>query len=61
MENNIAWLPLLDEEGKEIGDCEKWINVGYKYSGPYAKALSNLFPYEFEFIREAVVPNTVVA
>ena len=41
--------PLLDEEGKEIGDCEKWINVGYKYSGPYAKVLSNLFPYEFEF------------
>ena len=30
--------PLLDEEGKEIGDCEKWINVGYKYSG---------FPYLF--------------
>lgn len=41
--------PLLDEEGKEIGDCEKWINVGYKYKGPYAKVLSNLFPYEFEF------------
>ena len=41
--------PLIDEEGKEIGDCEKWINVGYKHSGPYAKVLSNLFPYEFEF------------
>ncbi len=41
--------PLLDEDGKEIGDCEKWINVGYKYKGPYAKVLSNLFPYEFEF------------
>lgn len=41
--------PLLDEEGKEIGDCEKWINVGYKYKGPYAKVLSNLFPYEFTF------------
>lgn len=41
--------PLIDEEGKEIGDCEKWINVGYKYKGPYAKVLSNLFPYEFEF------------
>ncbi len=25
--------PLLDEEGKEIGDCEKWINVGYKHKG----------------------------
>lgn len=42
-------VPLIDEEGKEIGDCEKWINVGYKHSGPYAKVLSNLFPYEFEF------------
>lgn len=41
--------PLIDEDGKEVGDCEKWINVGYKHSGPYAKVLSNLFPYEFEF------------
>lgn len=41
--------PLIDEDGKEIGDCEKWINVGYKNKGPYAKVLSNLFPYEFEF------------
>ena len=42
-------MPLLDEEGKNIGECEEWINVGYKYSGDYAKLLSNLFPYEFEF------------
>lgn len=41
--------PLIDEDGKEIGDCEKWINVGYKYKGPYAKVFSNLFPYEFKF------------
>lgn len=41
--------PLVDEDGREIGDCDKWINVGYKHSGPYAKVLSNLFPYEFEF------------
>ena len=41
--------PLKNEEGKNIGDCEKWINVGYKHKGPYAKVLSNLFPYEFEF------------
>ena len=41
--------PLIDDEGKERGDCEKWINVGYKHKGPYAKVLSNLFPYEFEF------------
>ena len=38
-----------DDEGKELGDCEKWINVGYKLKGPYAKVLSNLFPYEFDF------------
>ena len=31
--------PLIDEEGNEIGDCEKWINVGYKRKGPYAKVL----------------------
>lgn len=41
--------PLIDEDGKEVGDCEKWINVGYNRKGPYAKVLSNLFPYEFEF------------
>lgn len=44
--------PLIDENGKEIGDCEKWINVGYKHKGSYAKVLSNLFPYEFEFRRK---------
>lgn len=42
-------IPLVDEEGNQIGDCENWINVGYKNKGPYAKVLSNLFPYEFEF------------
>ncbi len=42
-------IALINEEGKELGDCEKWINVGYKLKGPYAKVLSNLFPYEFEF------------
>ena len=42
-------LPLVNEDGKEIGECDKWINVGYKHKGPYAKVLSNLFPYEFEF------------
>lgn len=41
--------PLVNEDGEEIGDCEKWINVGYKHKGPYAKVLSNLFPYEFTF------------
>ena len=41
-------MPLLDEEGKTIRECEKWINVGYKNKGAYPKALSNLFPYEFE-------------
>ena len=41
--------PLTDEDGKDIGDGEKWINVGYNKKGKYAKVLSNLFPYEFEF------------
>ena len=41
--------PLLNEEGKEIGECDKWINVGYKHKGSYSKVLSNLFPYKFEF------------
>ena len=41
--------PLINEDGREIGDCEKWINVGYKYKGAYAKVLSNLFPYRFDF------------
>ena len=41
--------PLLDEDGKEIGECDKWINAGYKNKGNLAKVLSNLFPYEFEF------------
>lgn len=40
---------LIDEEGNSLGEGENWINVGYKLSGPYAKVLSNLFPYEFEF------------
>lgn len=42
-------LPLEDENGKTIGECEKWINVGYKHHGAYPKILSNLFPYEFKF------------
>ena len=41
--------PLINEEGKEVGESDTWINVGYKHKGPYAKILSNLFPYEFEF------------
>ena len=40
---------LINEEGEKVGECEKWINVGYKYKGPYSKILSNLFPYEFKF------------
>ena len=42
-------IPLINEEGEELGESEKWINVGYKLKGPYAKALSNLFPYQFSF------------
>lgn len=42
-------ISLIDEDGKELGESEKWINVGYKLKGPYAKVLSNLFPYQFIF------------
>lgn len=50
--NNIKYcdeIPLIDEEGNEIVECEKWVNVGYKFKNSYSKLLSNLFPYEFEF------------
>ena len=42
-------FPLVDVDGKMIGVCEKWVNVGYNHKGGLAKVLSNLFPYEFEF------------
>ncbi len=42
-------IALKNEEGKTIGESEKWINVGYKHKGPYAKVLSNLFPYKITF------------
>lgn len=42
-------ISLIDEDGEELGESESWINVGYKLKGPYAKVLSNLFPYKFEF------------
>ena len=42
-------FPLEDEEGNLIPISENWINVGYKAKNPLAKALSNLFPYEFDF------------
>jgi hypothetical protein len=40
--------PLYDEDGKAIGQCDKWINIGYRNSGSLPKVLSNLYPYEFE-------------
>lgn len=42
-------LPIQDEEGKYIPECEKWINVGYQIKGSLSKLLSNLYPYEFVF------------
>lgn len=42
-------MPLVDVDGKTIGESEKWINVGYNIKGQYSKVLSNLFPYEFLF------------
>ena len=47
--NYVDFIIGIDENGKEKGEGENWINVGYKHSGPYAKVLSNLFPYEFVF------------
>lgn len=40
---------IVEKDGRDKGEGEKWINVGYKHTGAYAKVLSNLFPYEFEF------------
>lgn len=42
-------IALVDEEGTRLGESEKWINVGYRLKGPYARGLSNLFPYSFTF------------
>lgn len=47
--NYCDGIPLKDEDGEELGESERWINVGYKLKGPYSKVLSNLFPYKFEF------------
>ncbi|MBQ3048044.1 MAG: hypothetical protein IJD48_03420 [Clostridia bacterium] len=47
-------VPLVDENGKEIGFCDKWVNVGYKLHGPFSKCLSNLFNYEFYFKNKKV-------
>ena len=35
--------------GDRIGESDSWVNVGFKLSGTFSKALSNLFPYEFIF------------
>ena len=32
-----------------IAECDKWVDVGYKYHCQQAKILSNLFPYTFYF------------
>lgn len=40
---------LLKDREKYIGESNKWINVGYGFSGMYPKLLSNLFPYKFKF------------
>jgi len=41
--------PIYNEDGTFIGECDEWINVGYKIKGSLSKLLSNLYPYEFEF------------
>lgn len=40
---------LKEGENPEVGESEKWINVGYKLKGDFSQMLSNLFPYEFTF------------
>lgn len=42
-------MPLHDENGKFIGECEKWLNIGYQINNHLSKLLSNLYPYDFEF------------
>lgn len=37
------------QNGEWVGESETFVNVGYKFHGPFAKVLSNLFPYEFYF------------
>lgn len=39
----------LGEEGEWLGECDYFVNVGYKIHGAMPKALSNLFPYSFYF------------
>ncbi len=38
-----------NENSEFIGECEKFVNVGYKLHGSLPKILSNLFPYTFYF------------
>ena len=42
-------FPIYDGEGKLIGECEKWINIGIMIKSPLSRILSNLYPYDFEF------------
>ena len=42
-------FPLEDGENNLIPFSDSWMNVGYKVKNSLSKALSNLFPYEFEF------------
>ncbi|MBQ8557841.1 MAG: hypothetical protein IJY58_05290 [Alphaproteobacteria bacterium] len=42
-------FPLEDEENNTNSLSDTWINAGYKLKNPLSKALSNLFPYEFDF------------
>lgn len=42
-------FPLEDEENNLVPFSESWINVGYMLKNSLSKALSNLFPYEFDF------------
>lgn len=40
---------VIKDENGIVGECDKWVNVGYSLRGMYPKLLSNLFPYKFKF------------
>ena len=40
---------LVDEENNLVPFSDNWINVGYRSKNSLSRALSNLFPYEFDF------------
>ena len=46
-------VALIDEDGKEIGESEKWINVGYNLKGAYSKVLSKVCNFR-EYLKQRI-------